>query len=236
MARAGEQRQQIDAVRQAFADDPDIAPHADALHIEPGDPWRVSGEVGSVVARRKAVRVARRTLPGEDFEDGVRLSPALRRSDESLCAALLEALRHEPAFAEVPVLETGERPPHHDAHWIAVMVRDGSVYLGGRLDLAGRSLAEGIAWETGACCDVRNLISHEPARADPDDELASAVKTLIEQHTTLDPVSVAVSVDHGEVELTGEVPDPRQRETLVGLCWLLPGVAEVRDRLGPAGA
>jgi hypothetical protein len=233
MADTSDQRQRIDAVRRAFEEDPDIAPHAVDLQIEPGDPWRISGEVDSVVARRKAVRVARGALPGEDFEDGVRLHTVVRRSDSGLSAALVEALRREPAFAEVPVRETGERPPHHDVHWIAVMVRDGVVYLGGRLDLAGSSLAEGIAWETGACCDVRNLISREPPDEDPDDALASAVETLIAQHTGIDPIAIAIRVRHGEIELEGEVPDPRQRETLVGLCWLLPGVAEVHDRLAP---
>lgn len=240
MAESGDLRQRIDAVRNAFAQDPDIAPHAGDLRIEPGDPpghpWRISGEVGSVIARRKAVRVARGALPGEDVEDGVRLHPVVRRSDDGLRAALVDALRGEPAFAGVPVRETGERPPDHDVHGIAVMVRDGVVYLGGRLDLAGSSLAEGIAWETGACCDVRNLISHEPPDEDPDDALASAVETLIAQHTAVDPIAVAVRVRNGKIDLEGEVPDPRQRATLVGLCWLLPGVAEVHDRLAPAGS
>jgi osmotically-inducible protein OsmY len=236
MVEAGDERQRVAAVREAFEHDPEIGPYADDLRIDPGRPWRISGEVGSVVARRKAVRVARGALPGEDFEDGVRLGPAERRSDDGLREALVDALRDEPAFADVPVLETGKRPPHHDRHWIAVMVRGGNVYLGGRLDLAGKSLAEGIAWETGACCDVKNLISREPDESDPDDALASAVKTLIEQHTTLDPQAVAVSVEHGEVALDGEVAERNQRETLVGLCWLLPGVAEVHDRLEPAGS
>jgi osmotically-inducible protein OsmY len=231
MPETGEKRQQVDAVRQAFIQDPDLAPYAESLHIEAGDSWRVTGEVKSVVARRKAARVARRAVPGVSFEDHVRLSPVVRRSDDSLAVALLQALRQEPAFADVPVLETGARPPHHDVHWIAVMVRDGNVYLGGRLDLAGRALAEGIAWETGACCDVHNLISHEPAPADPDDELAAAVHTLIDQHTALDPRAVTVAVDHGEVDLAGAVDDPRQGQTLVGLCWLLPGVANVHDRM-----
>lgn len=233
MADASNEAQQIDAVHQAFADDADIAPYADALSIDAGDPWRVSGDVGSVVARRRAVRVARRALPGQDVEDGVRLSPVVTRSDSALSAALQKALNDEPAFSDVPVLETGQRPPQHDAHYIAVMVRDGIVYLGGRLDLAGKSLAEGIAWETGACSDVHNLISREPGSADPDDELAVAVRTLIEQHTALEPEAVVVTVERGEVELRAEIDNTRQRDTLVSLCWLLPGVSDVNDRMVP---
>jgi len=234
MTQTPEIREQVARVRQAFAGDADLGPFVNDLRIEAGDPWRISGEVESVAARRKAVRVARRTLPGADVEDGVRLSPTLRRSDDGLAEALAQALREEPAFAAIPVLETGQAPPRHDAPWIAVLVHDGTVYLGGYLDLAGKSLAESIAWETGSCCDVRNLIHHAPGRDDPDHELASAVKTLIDQHTSLDPATIAVTVDHGVVELAGDVAAPRQREAAVRLCWLVPGVAAVRDRMGPA--
>lgn len=234
MTWQGDERAGVAAVRDAFARDPDLAPYAAALRVDPGEPWRVSGEVGSVVARRKAVRVARAALPGQPFDDAVRLDPALRRSDASQRQALLDALRSEPAFAEVPVLQPGERPPHHDAHWIAVLVRDGTVFLGGRLDLAGTSLAEGIAWETGACCAVRNLITHAPAEEGPDQALEQAARTLLSEHTGLDPDAVEIAVERGELELRGEVADAAQREALVNLCWLLPGVAEVRDRLEPA--
>lgn len=236
MTRQGEESTGVERVREAFARDPDLAPYADALRVEPGDPWRIGGQVGSVVARRKAVRLARAALPGQPFEDAVRLDPALRRSDASLRAALVDALRSEPAFADVAVLEPGQRPPHHDEHWIAVMVRDGTVFLGGRLDLAGTSLAEGIAWETGACCAVRNLITHAPVEAGPDQALADAARTLLTEHTAVDPDAVEISVERGELELHGRLADPQQREVLVNLCWLLPGVAEVRDRLEPRAA
>lgn len=232
MEQVGYEHEGVLTVHRALAQDADIAPYADGLQVEPGDPWVISGHVGSVVARRKAVRVARRALPGEAFDDRVRLDPKVQRSDDTLRAALLAALRSEPAFAGVPIVQTGEHPPHHDAPWIAVMVSDHTIYLGGRLDLAGKSLAEGIAWETGACCDVRNLISQEIGTADPDDELADAVRKLIAQHTALDPQSVKVEVSHGVVELRGAAVEPGQRDILVGLCWLLPGVAEVHDFLG----
>ena len=233
MTGQGDESAGVARVREAFARDPDLAPYAESLNVEPGDPWRVSGDVGSVVARRKAVRLARAALPGQPFEDGVRLDPELRRSDASLRQALVEALRGEPAFAEVAVLEPGERPPHHDGDWIAVMVRDGTVFLGGHLDLAGTSLAEGIAWETGACCAVRNLITHAPTEAGPDQALAEAARTLLAEHTDIDPQAVEITVERGELALRGRVGDVRQREALVNLCWLLPGVAEVHDRLEP---
>ena len=221
----------ISELRRACAADPDLAPFADHITLKAGDPWRIEGEVGSIAAKRKAVRAARRVLPGIEIEDGVLLDRSKRRSDAALAAVLRDALRTEPAFSGVPVVEAGSRPPALQEPWIGVVVRDGIIYLGGRLDLAGKSLAEGLAWETGACCDVRNLINHESKILDADEDIAEAVRVLIGEHPRLGGQPIAVAVKNGEVTLQGGVSDPDQRAVATSLCWFVPMVRDVHDRL-----
>lgn len=216
-------------VREALSADPDVGPQARRIRVRPGDPWRIEGEVQSIAARRKAVRVARKALPGEVVEDAVRLDPEIRRSDEGLAEAVREAMRAEPAFSAIPVIEPGARPPAADKPWIGVMVHDGVVHLGGRLDPAGRSLAEALAWETASCRDVVNLITQEQKSKGYDEEIASAIRTLVGEHTELFGQQLRVHSSHGEVTLEGELRSAQQRGIAVGLCWLIPEVREVRD-------
>lgn len=144
---------------------------------------------------------------------------------------LRDALRTEPAFSGVPVVEAGSRPPPLQQSWIGVIVRDGVIYLGGRLGLAGKSLAEGLAWETGACCDVVNLINHESKVLDADEDIAEAVRVLIGEHPQLGGQPITVAVENGEVTLLGRVSDPDQRTVASSLCGFVPTVREVHDRL-----
>jgi osmotically-inducible protein OsmY len=223
--------QAIAALRQALNDDPDLAPFAERITLQAGDPWRIDGEVGNIAAKRKAVRVARRVLPGIELEDCVTLERSKRRSDQALAEVLREALRAEPAFAKVPIVEPGSHPPPYQEPWIGVIVRDGAIYLGGRLSLAGKSLAEGLAWETGACCDVKNLINHEAKTLHLDEDVAEAVRTLIAEHPRLGTEPIEVAVKDGEVTLQGRVADADQRNIATSLCWFAPTVRVVHDRL-----
>lgn len=228
-----EENDRVVRVRHALAADPDVGPEVDRIAVTPGDPWRISGEVASVAARRKAVRVASEALPSVDFADEVRLARRIQRSDEGLAQATWAAIRAEPAFAGIPLIQPGAGPPAANRPWIGVLVHDGVVYLGGRLNPARRALAEALAWETRACSDVVNLISREPA--DPgqaiDAPAAEAIQILVARHPGLLGRRLAVGADHGEVTLRGTVGDAQQRALALGLCWLIPEVRAVHDLL-----
>lgn len=228
-----EESNRVAQVRHALAADPDVGPDVDRIAVTPGDPWRISGEVASVAARRKAVRVASEALPSVDFADEVRLARRTRRSDEVLARATRAAIRAESAFADIPLIQPGAHPPAANRRWLGVLVHDGVVYLGGRLNPAGRALAEALAWETGACSDVVNLISREPA--DPgqaiDAAAAEAIQILVARHPGLLGRRLDVDADHGEVTLRGTVGDAQQRALALGLCWLIPEVRAVHDLL-----
>jgi osmotically-inducible protein OsmY len=115
------------------------------------------------------------------------------------------------------------------------MVRDAVAYLGGRIDRMGaKAVAEGLVWESGAVCDVRNLICHGPACTMTDREIAEGIRTLIAEHPELRREgNLGVAVEGSVVVLSGELRDPAHRELVCSLCWFVPGVREVEDRLGP---
>lgn len=221
----------VAAVRDALEADPEVGPWASGIRVSIGDTWRIEGEVGSVAARRKAVRIARRILPTVDFADGVRVTPRLRRSDEALAASVREAFQSEPAFVKVPVVESGTRPPPANSPWIGVLAHDSVVYLGGRLDAARRSMAEALAWKTAACADVVNMISAEPRKGGFDGAITEALHILLTEHPGLFGQHIRVGVSHGEISLYGKVEESGQRVVAAGLCWLVPEVRAVHNHL-----
>jgi osmotically-inducible protein OsmY len=223
---------QMASVRDALFGDPEVRAYAPGLSVRAGDPWRIEGEVGSLAAKRKAARLVRRALVSSSVEDGVTLARSILRSDEELARVLVEALGAEQALASVRVLPTGVPQGRIDQPWIGVMIRDGLVYLGGRVDhLAQKAVAEGIAWETEACSDVRNHIWHESPGVRMDGEIAAGIRTLVGEHPDLEGEDIRIEVRGGEVTLGGRVREPAQRETAKGLCWSVPAVAQVHDRL-----
>ncbi|MBK1705200.1 hypothetical protein CKO40_11770 [Halochromatium glycolicum] len=233
--------EQVEAVRRAWQADPDIGELADRLHLMPQEgeqssQWRVVGDVPSIAARRKATTLARDALATAEVEDDVALEPAIRESDEALAAEVERTLRAEPALEQVRIIEPGERPPALEQPWIGVIACDGIIHLGGWVpDLSFAALAEGVAWETGACRDVRNLISYQPLKEDQDQAVAEAATTLMREHPRLADQPIRVEVRLGEAALIGTVSDPEKRRLAESLCWFAPHIKAVYNRLEIGG-
>jgi osmotically-inducible protein OsmY len=232
---------QVSAVRLAWQADPDIGVLADHLHLMPHDAdadldWRVVGDVPSIAARRKATRIARETLANAAIEDAVRLEPAIRESDRALADEVRKTLRAEPLLDKVRIIDSGERPPTADQPWIGVIASSGIIHLGGWVpELSIAALAEGIAWETAACRDVRNLISYQPLHEDRDQAIADAATMLMREHPTLGDQPIKVGVERGSATLTGTVADADKLRLAEALCWFAPNVREVHNNLEIAG-
>ncbi|MEA3642512.1 MAG: BON domain-containing protein [Lamprobacter sp.] len=233
--------EQVDAVRKAWQDDPDIGEQADRLHLIPqtteaANPWRVVGEVSSIPARRKATRLAREVLASAAVEDDVLLEPAIRESDDSLAAEVRRTLRAEPPLQAVRVIDSGERPPARAQPWIGVIASASIIHLGGWVpELSLAALAEGVAWETGACRDVRNLIRYQPLNAHPEQAVADAATTLMREHPRLGDQPIHIDVKLGEATLIGTVSDNEMRQLAESLCWFVPHVRAVDNQLEISG-
>jgi len=229
--------EQVEAVRKAWQEDPDIGEFADRLHLiaqktDPTSNWRVVGEVPSIAARRKATALAREALATADIEDDVLLEPTIRESDEALDAAVRRTLRSNSLLAQVRVIESGDRPPALEQPWIGVIASDGIVHLGGWVpELSLAALAEGVVWEIGACRDVRNLINYQPLSKDQDQAVAEAATALMREHPRLADQPIHVEVSLGEATLTGTASDDEKRQFAESLCWYAPHVRAVTNKL-----
>jgi osmotically-inducible protein OsmY len=66
----------------------------------------------------------------------------------------------------------------------------------------------------------------------PDPEICrDIIDGVLCQSMALDPLTVQVSVSHGEVELTGEVDQKTTARMAICLTALVPGVVTVHNRL-----
>lgn len=231
------EKAQVAAVRAAWQADPDIGALADCLQLTRQAPaadfdWRVVGDVPSIAARRKATRLAREALGTPAVEDGVCLEPAIRESDDALAEEVRRTLRAEPLLEQVTIIDAGARPPAPEQPWIGVIVNAGIIHLGGWVaELSAVALAEGVAWETAACRNVRNLISYDLLKEDRDEAIAAAATTLMREHPSLDDQPIHVDILRGEATLTGTVSDHAKLKLAEALCWFAPTVREVHNEL-----
>jgi hypothetical protein len=233
------QSAEVAAIRNALIADPEVGSLSDQLWIIPGDPWYIAGEVPDIAVRRSAVRVARQALPRVRIEDRVRLIPRILLADEALATMLRMLLRKEPLLEGVQIVDAGQHPPGPTQPWIGILVHQGVISLGGWVESQEAvALAEGLAWETKACRDVRNLIRHDLSGENgghDDAALAAAATRLIRGHPVLNDQPIQVRVEGGEATLSGDVADGSQRHLAETLCWFVAPLQAVHNALEISG-
>jgi osmotically-inducible protein OsmY len=200
----------------------------------------LAGEDVAMAAKRRAVEHARR-FAGSRYHIVDHLRRMITKSlpDRELADTVAERLSQEPVFAEYSVdVETDDGSCFvlHDAgvgsHVITVSARDGAVTLAGSVgSLTHRRLAEVIAWWTGACASVTNLLDIMPPQDDADDELTDAVLMVLEKDPLVDASQLRVGTAGGIVHIEGLALTEAQRRSVIEDTWLVPGVADVVDRL-----
>jgi osmotically-inducible protein OsmY len=89
-----------------------------------------------------------------------------------------------------------------------------------------------LAWWTPGCRDVLNGLKVVPPESDNDDEIADAVRLVLE----MDPVlpraeEIALRVRGRAVTLEGVVPSEEQRRRAESDAWFVLGVEKVVNRI-----
>lgn len=217
------------AIRTALEHDTDINLHAHPIEIRHEDgALRLEGEVGDIVAKRKALRLARAAAHTDQIIDDLYVGPADEHGDGEVTARVLDALQRENAFEELHIaaIETG-----NDVD-VQVEVTNGRVTLTGVMpSLSHRRLAEVLCWWTPGCRDVHNRLHVEPAERDHDGEITDAIRLVLDKETGLDNVEIHVETAHAEVTLTGRIASDSLGRVAVYDCWYVPGVHAVHNRL-----
>jgi osmotically-inducible protein OsmY len=214
-------------VRQALASVARLDPHHHRIRLGLDQGALVlEGEVPSIAAKKLALEAAAAAAPGAaGISDRLRVEPAERQQDGQILEHVRNALATEPALADIAVYvhRKGRREPvrvPQPAHGtIDVSVADGVVTLDGEVPGLGRKRLAGVlAWWV-------------PAAEDSDDEIAEAVRLVLEKNPFVDAAQIRVGVRNAVVTLAGIVPSQSQREMAENDAWSVFGVNRVVNHI-----
>lgn len=239
------------AVWAALEREPGVNLHHDPLRVEYDAANHVlilEGEAGSITAKRRAYECASRVAGVDGVIDRLRVRPGEARGDGAIRTSITQALLGEPTLRDCSlhvyhkgIMETLRALP--DARdTIGLAVEDGVVELTGHVgSLSHKRLAGALAWWAPGSRDVLNELRVTPAEQDGDDEIADALRLVLEK----DPLmvhadDVGIAVHGGVVTLGGVVTTDEERRMAEFDAWYLVGVRgvvndiEVRHAVGRA--
>lgn len=160
--------------------------------------------------------------------------------DEAILDAVRDALLHEPG------LQNCTTQVKRDGMWeiareatvtphgvIQVSVTEGIVVLDDHVtSLIQKRLAGVLAWWIPGIRDVINGMEVVPLQEDSDQEIAKAVRLVLEKDPFVNVERIRVSVNEAVVTLEGDVPSAPQSEIAELDSWYIFGVDKVDNRLG----
>jgi osmotically-inducible protein OsmY len=220
------------AIREALKHHPDIDLHRYPITVRVDDVVHLEGVVEDIIAKRKALRTARRVADTARIDDRLRIATAERISGDRLRDAAVEALKQEPAFTDMDIRAGKDMSSGREQDWIRVESDGCMLRLTGEVNsLSHRRLAEVIAWWVSGACDVDNRLHVRPPEEESDEELSDAVRLVFDKEPALDTEQIAIATRNREITLRGAVYSDEQKRIAAQDCWYIPGVHAVHNEL-----
>lgn len=199
----------------------------------------LTGEVDSVAAKKLALEAVAGVDGVRGIVDRLHVRPAQAQGDGEICQALSHALLQESAFQECRLRgrvdgrpEDVLRNPDERRGDIAFTVKDAVVTLDGSApSLSHKRLAGVLAWWVPGSRDVINGLAVEPDEADTDDELADAVRLILEKDPYVNASQIKATARNYVVTLTGLVPTASERDMAEKDTWYTFGVDRVVNQI-----
>lgn len=200
----------------------------------------ITGAVPHPWQKFYAQRVLEQVPGARQVVNLVLVEPAAGRTDDEIMEHLVDAYLQDPYLRacivhpeiEDAALELAVREAEQTCV-IRPEVEDGIVYLRGRVpSLVRKRLAGVLAWWVDGVRDVINDLEVDPPEEDSNEQLADAIKVVLEKDPLVDASTVAVHVSgQGEVMLSGTVRSPEQRQAAENDTWCVLGVRNVTNNL-----
>jgi osmotically-inducible protein OsmY len=160
-------------------------------------------------------------------------------SDGAISNAVRDALLQEPGLQNCTIQVKREgtwetvREENATPHGvIQVSVTDGVVFLGDHVtSLIQKRLASVLAWWVPGIRDVINDMEVVPLQEDSDEEIAKAVRLVLEKDPFINVERIRVRVEKAVVTLEGGAPSAPQQEMAELDAWYVVGVDRVDNRL-----
>lgn len=199
----------------------------------------LDGEVEDIAAKKLALELAATADGIRGIVDRLRVMPSARRGDgairDSLCGFLLGQAELRTCILRVRTngrIETLHDVRDDRAGEIEIGVEDGVVTLEGSvISLSHKRIAGVLAWWTPGCRDVVNALAIVPAEEDTDDEVADALRLVLEMDPLVQADSIAAKADNYTVTLTGQVRTEVERRRVEFDAWALFAVDKVINNL-----
>jgi osmotically-inducible protein OsmY len=235
-----EQENIIGQVQAALEREPRVNCHKYPIRVQLfGGVLTLEGVVQNIAAKRRAVQLARAVVGVLAVQDELRVRAAEAFTDAVVRDRVCKALMQENAFHDcgvaawvkgaVEVLRESGSPVECR---FEVNVQDGTVFLRGRVpSLSHKRLAGVLAWWVAGSQDVRNDLEVYPPEQDNDDEIADAVRLVLEKDPMLRPLQLGVQARDGVVILHGAVSTSDEKDLAEHDAWYVDGVKGVDSRI-----
>lgn len=230
----------IKQVRALLEREPRINLHRHPICIDfVADAVVLEGEVEDIAAKKLALEYAAGIDGVRGVVDRLHVAPAEPKGDGAIRAALCNLLLAQPELRNCTIrarvkdgVETLRDAGGDGAGAIEVAVDDGIVTLEGEvISLSHKRIAGVLAWWTPGCRDVVNSLAVTPPEQDNDDEVADALRLVLEMDPLLDADAIVVRVKDYVVTLEGQVRSEAQRRRAEFDAWALFAVDRVVNRL-----
>lgn len=201
----------------------------------------LEGDVENVGAKKLAVEKVRHWDGIEWVVDRMRVIPAARRGDGAIRDSVCAYLSSEPVFSRSALyawvknrwetlarVDEGSDP----SGFIEVWVDNGVVILAGQvISLTHKRLAGVLAWWAPGCRDVVNDLEVVPPEEDRDDEVADAVRIVLEKDPLVHADQIGIQIHDHAVTLAGVVGSEEERRMAEQDTWCICGVTDVVNRI-----
>ena len=230
------------AVMAAFERDRDINLHRHPIRLEFDimmGALTLEGEVENIIAKKRAFEIASQVEGIQGVIDRLTVAPSERRGDGAIRDSLVQELLEEPALLHCTIrvhnkgsMETLRESTETPDSLIEVFVNEGIIQLNGVVpSLSHKRLAGVLAWWTPGCRDVINGMRVMPPETDNDDEIADALRLVLEKDPLIHADQIGIRVRNRIVTLTGLVGNKEEKKMAELDAWYLLGVNKVVNNM-----
>jgi osmotically-inducible protein OsmY len=230
------------AVMAAFEHDRDINLHRHPIRLEFDivmGALTLEGEVENIIAKKRAFEIASQVEGIQGVMDRLTVMPSERRGDGAIRDSLVQELLEEPALLHCTIrvhnkgsMETLRESTEKPDSLIEVFVNEGVIQLNGVVpSLSHKRLAGVLAWWTPGCRDVINGMRVMPPQTDNDDEIADALRLVLEKDPLIHADQIGIRVRNRIVALTGLVGNKEEKKMAELDAWYLLGVNKVVNNI-----
>lgn len=203
----------------------------DKLHIDlcknpisvktEGDSIVMEGLVEGIALKKKAVLEAMGIAGSDGVVDRLKVIPSNGLSDAEIKKHLSDAFLSETTLSGMD---------------IEIDVKAGVVDIEGSVpSLSHKRLAGVLAWWVPGSMDVINSLEVNPEEKDSDDELAEALRLVLEKDPLVDAAAISIKAKDWVVELGGIVKSEAEKQAAEHDAWYVWGVNEVVNRIKASG-